>query len=385
LEQLVASGELESLRRRHASFLVTFAEGAKPALIGQQQVRWMNRLELEHPNLRAALVWSLATENNQEQTSDDWQRWGLGLRLAVALGQFWSRHGHLSEGRRWLAHALTRTEAGAASGRPTTAYRAQRAEALRRLGTLAVWQNDLAAAQPAYEESLALYRAIGDRKGIADVLGHFGMLFEARSDHGRAADLLEESLRMFRDLGDARGIAASLFFLGTLAHIQGNSRGADALWEESLMQYRASGDMYAVAVALNHCGMVALDQGDEAQAGAHLAESLTLQRELGDHWQTALALELCAGVTAAQGRRAGDAQPGGLRAARLFGAAEALRETLGAPILPHNQEYHQRRVMAARAQLDEAAFAAAWAEGRVMTLKQAIAEALNILPTIPPT
>jgi hypothetical protein len=123
--------------------------------------------------------------------------------------------------------------------------------------------------------------------------------------------------------------------------------------------------------------MVALDQGDEVQAGAHLAESLTLQRELGDRWQTALALELCAGVTAAQGRRAGDAQPGGLRTARLFGAAEALRETLGAPILPHNQEYYQRRVAAARAQLAEAIFAAAWAEEHAMSLDQAIAYALN--------
>jgi tetratricopeptide (TPR) repeat protein len=378
LEQLAASGDLEPIRWKHADFFITLAEAAIPELIGPQQVMWMNHLEIEHPNLRAVLVWSLEIEDNRQPKTNNEQRTELGLSLAVALSQFWSRHGYLSEGRRWLVQALSRTEIEAASSQATEAYRAQRAKALRRLGTLAVWQGDLAAAQPAYEESLALYRGLGDRVGIADVLGHFGMLFEAQSELGQAAILLEESLSIYRDLGEARGIAGCLFFLGTLAYIQGNYRSADALWEESLLQQRANGDMYGVAMVLAHCGMVALDQGDNLRAGAHVAESLSLQRELGDRWQIALTLELSAGLAAAAGQQPDDAQSGGLRAARLFGAAEALREILGAPILPHNQEYYQRRVAAARAQFDEATFAAAWAAGRAMTLDQAITEALAI-------
>jgi hypothetical protein len=204
-----------------------------------------------------------------------------------------------------------------------------------------------------------------------------GLLRKATNLLAAVLPAYEESLRMYRDLGRARGIAECLFFLGTLAYTQGNSRHAGELFEEGLMRFRASGDIFGVAMTLTHCGMVALDQGDDRLAGAYLAESLTLLWELGDRWQTALALEVVAGLAAVQGQRPDDTQPGGLRAARLFGAVEALRETRGAPVLPQNREYYQRRVAVARAQLDETAFAAAWAEGRAMTLEQAVADALN--------
>jgi len=378
LEQLIASGELEALRRRHAAFFVTLAEAAKPGLIGPQQVTWMNRLEMEHPNLGVALVWSLETEDAGQPTTDNGQRTELGLRLTEALSSFWARRGYLSEGRAWLTHALSRTEAGGASGPPTAEYRMLRAQTLTRLGILAVWQGDLAAAQPAYEESLTLYRELGNIAGIANVLGHFGLLIEAaQSDHGRAEVLLEESLSMYRELGEAHRVAGSLFLLGVLAYSQGNSRRAGDLWEESLTRFRASGDMYSIAMVLTHCGMLALDQGDHGRAGAHLAESLTLLRKLGARWQTAHALEVFAGLLAARGQQPDDSQAGALRAARLLGAVEALRETLVAPPLLFYRDYYQRMVTAARALLHEATFAAVWAAGRAMTLEQAIAYVLD--------
>jgi hypothetical protein len=125
--------------------------------------------------------------------------------------------------------------------------------------------------------------------------------------------------------------------------------------------------------------MVALNQSDERRAGSHLMESLTLLRELGYRWQTAHTLEVVAGLVAVYGQRQADAWPVGLRAARLFGAAEALREMLGVPPLSFQQDPYQRGVDAARAQFDEAAFAAAWAEGRAMPVEQAVADALNAI------
>jgi predicted ATPase len=134
LEHLVASGELEVLRQRHAAFFATMAEAADLALSGLQQRAWLDRLETEHPNLRAAVAWGLTG------TGCD-----LGLRLAVALGQFWARRGYLSEGRRWLTDALTDAltpPAGGTSRPDTAASRARRAKALVHIGFIALWQSD---------------------------------------------------------------------------------------------------------------------------------------------------------------------------------------------------------------------------------------------------
>jgi tetratricopeptide (TPR) repeat protein len=212
------------------TYFVTLAETAKPALFEPQQATWMDRLEVEHPNLRAALVWSQTEAGGEAE-----------LRLVVALGHFWGRRGYLSEGRRWLAQAL-RTETAGVSGPHTAASRRLRAPARRRLGMLAVWQGDLAATQPAYEESLALAREFGDTVGIAGGLSKLGMLFEMRGDYVRAAALLEESLRLYRERGNTHGVSTCLLFLGTLAYKQGDCWQAGERWEESLIGYQALQD-----------------------------------------------------------------------------------------------------------------------------------------------
>ena len=132
-----------------------------------------------------------------------------------------------------------------------------------------------------------------------------------------------------------------------------------------------------IAATLGYLGMVHQAQGHDALATARLAESLTLYRHMDDRWGITFVLEGIGVLAATQGQRLEDAQPGGLRAARLFGAAEALRETLGAPLFPSHLNHYQQGVAAARAQLDDKTFAAAWAEGRAMTLEQAIAYALD--------
>jgi tetratricopeptide (TPR) repeat protein len=282
----------------------------------------------------------------------------------------------LSEGRLWLADALTPPSGGTAWP-DTTAAHSLRAKALARLGEQAAWQNDLAAAQPALEESLALFRELGETRSIADTLSSLGAVTLFRGDYERSGALLEESLSLFRQIEDRSGIAECFFFMGHLAYAQGNLRRAHERYQEGLSLFRQLDNTWRIANFLLHLGIVALDEGDDGQAGAYLVESLTLLRNLGDRWLAVHALEVCAGVVAARG--AGQAGVGGegRRAARLFGAVEAERETLGAPTLPIYQAHYQRGVAAARALLDGATFAAAWAAGRAMSLEQAIAYALG--------
>jgi predicted ATPase/class 3 adenylate cyclase len=343
LEHLAASGELEVLRQRHAAFFVTLAEAGLP----------YQRQELEYPNLRAALEWSRTEADGTTE-----------LRLVVALD--W-RHS-VSEARLWLAEALTPRDGGA-SWPDTAASRSLRAKALVMLGSIASWQNDLAAAQPALEESLVLFRELGDTWSIADALSGLGRVVALQGDYERSGALLEESLALFRQLENAQGIAECFFFMGNLAYIQGNLRRASECWQESLNLAGQLKNTWMVAISLLHLGIVALDQGDHGRAGAYLAESLILWRDLGWQWVAFHALEVCAGLALAQGS--------GRRAALLFGADEALRETIGLSILPIWHDNYQRGVAAARALLDEATFAAAWAAGRALTLEQAIAYALS--------
>ena len=177
-----------------------------------------------------------------------------------------------------------------------------------------------------------------------------------------------------------QGSKITLYFLGTLAYSQGHTLQAGELYDESVRMHRAeAGTEGLVAGTLIHLAMVALDQGDDVRAGTYLAESITLLREQDDRWTSLLALEVSARWVAQPGRRTADGQALTLRAARLFGAAEALRETLGAPRLAIYEEHYQRSVASLRSQLDERAWAAAWAEGRAMTLEQALTEALDLL------
>jgi len=364
LERLVASGELELLQRQHAIYFVALAESPDPTLVKKQIKQWWDRLELEHANFRAALTWS-RTEANDE----------TGLRLMLALVDFWRLRGHLREGSGWLADLLAKHK-GDRSASPTEADRTKWAIALDWLGLFSLWQGDLEAAQLHFEESLGLFREVGDMARSAETLSDLGMLFQMRGDYERANALLDESLALFRTLDNIGGITMCLFFLGTLAYSQGNANQAGALFEESLIQFRTSEVTWMIAGVLTNLAMIALDQGDYGQAKAYLMESLTLLRQIDEKWQIVHTVEVLARLTVEQGQK-GDNVQLHLRAARLFGAAEALREILDTQVLEFQRFSHERGVTALRAQLDEATLAVAWAEGRAMTLDQTVAYALN--------
>ena len=391
LERLEASGEAAATRDRHARYYLEFAEAAEPELHGPRQLAWLNWLEREHANLRAALGW---TRQNRETE--------VGLRLAGALSWFWLLRGYWSEGRGWVEGALASAE--------TVGHTQVRAKALLGAGELAWQQGDYEVARCRLDESLAicrelghqrgaahalvflamvswgqgdyaatgfrlkrsaeLSRATGDKWGLASALHDFGQLALEQGDHAAAGSRLEESVALFREVGDHWGLALALNSLGDVARCRGDYDGEAALYEESLARFRELGDKQNVASLLHNLGYVAHHRGDKRRAVALFAESLGLFRELDDRQGVAECLAGLAGAAAAVG------QP--VRAARLFGAAEARLEAIGAQISPSNRSDYRRNLAAVRRELGDAALAAAWSEGRTMTLEQAVACAVAV-------
>ena len=244
------------------------------------------------------------------------------------------------------------------------------ADLLTNLGIVAFYQGDYAGTRALYEESLTIYRQLGNQGRIADALGNLGLVASEQGDYAGARALHEESLTIKRrQLGNQRSIAATLMNLGNVVQAQGDYAGARALFEESLTILRPLGEQQFLANALDNLGDVASEQGEYAGARALYEESLTIYRQLGDQRGIAEGLEGMAGVAQGQGR------PG--RAARLGAAASALRESIGSPLPPGEQEKFDKHVSSTRAALGDDAFTQAWNAGLAMTLKQAVDFALE--------
>jgi predicted ATPase/DNA-binding SARP family transcriptional activator len=429
-EKLHEARESVRVHERHARFFIRLAEEAQPEMKGSEQIRWLDRLEIEHDNLRVALRWALNSEEAEP-----------GLRLVAALDSFWRLRDHVSEGRAWAEQALARAET--LKGTPSYAqglislmyfarsqgdYQTARSLAedclalCRELGdtrgvadTLMCWglmtwhQSDFAAAQSYFEQSLALFREADDPNGIADSLhqlghvtldqgrvdkasiyfadsltvfraihnkadiatlvGDLGLVAYLQEDFASARAHFEESLALFREVATQSGIARSLNRLGDLARCESDYGRAGALYRESLALYRQIGEKSAIASALHNLGYVEQSQGDDARAEGLFQEGLRLFQEMDDKKGMAECLMGLAGVLGTQGH--------GRWAARLFGAAEMLHETVGATLWPANRIEYERNMAALRIQLDETALAAERAAGRSMTLDQAIAYALE--------
>ncbi|HMA33605.1 MAG TPA: tetratricopeptide repeat protein [Chloroflexia bacterium] len=357
LEQMAERGEATQLRQRHAHYYLALVKQAEPQLRGQQQVIWLARLEQELDNLRAALRWSLEQEGPEGADT--------AVRLAGSLWRFWYARGYLSEGRRWLDAAL---QPGAGAPAPGGAPAALRAKALKAAGSLAGSQGDYAEAERLIEESLALSRALADPGGIGDSLNNLGLLSLDQGDYPRAQGYFEASLAVRRALGDRHGIAICLNNLGGVARHQGQYAEAKRFFKQSLVQRRELGDQWGLATTLYNLGDVAMDEQQHEQAKILYKESLALLGELGNRPLIAMCLAGLARVAGLQD------QPGW--AARLFGAAAALREAIGTPLRPADHLEYAHHVLAARRRLDEREWDAAWLAGRAMPPEQAIAFAL---------
>ncbi len=383
---LDVSGETASITAAHVGYYLALAEAAEPHLLSAEQGRWLKRLEQDHENLRAALIWSLERKDRLS-----------ALRLAAALWRFWWMRGYLSEGHRWLEQAL----AAPAVERDAPLARAVRAKALGGAGVLAHYQGDDQRASRYCEESLSVFRALGDRRGIASALSGLALIARSKHAFGQARLLYEESLALLRDRDDQWQLADTLFSLARLCGFQQDYRAAHAFCEEGLALFRTLGDQRNVALTLLAQGYLAFLQEDYATAHQLVQEGLPILRALGDRGGIGRSLYGLAEVALARGnvaqaqhlytealaqlREVGDQRwiAEGLQglatavasqghvvwAARLLGAAAAHYKTLGASPYPVFRAAYEYTVATTRATLGEDQFAAAWQEGQTMPLE----------------
>jgi non-specific serine/threonine protein kinase len=431
LDRLLDSGAAETVRRRHCGVFLAMAASAAEHIGGPDQAAWLDRLEREHDNLRAALRWSLENEDGQSE-----------LRLIKALNNLWYVRGYWSESLQWLELILART-----AGMPSSL----RGWALNWAGQTARRLGSTPQAKALHEEAVATYRTLGEKSGLADALMHLGVLEYRQSAYGRAATLLEESLSLAREVNDTENVAFSLYLCGIVARLRGDYERAEALcaqsvalseepgfrqvtsrlpglafdglglvalcqgdydrakslcekalalhkqhefrvgtiaslnslalvacvrgdcerataWsDESLSLSRQAGDKGAVARSLNTLGRVAFCRSDHKTSASLHAESLAIFLGLGEKLGIAQSLE-----------RLGGADPAAPeRAVRLFAAADTLRASIGAVMPPYDRSDYDAALTSARAALAEKAFAIAWADGRAMTTERAVDYALT--------
>ncbi len=388
-EKLKEGGEYEELRASHVAYFVAFAEEAEPEIEGPDQVSWMERLEADHDNLRAALSWSLERKDAES-----------ALRIGGALWWFWVVRGHPTESRRWLVAGLTGGE---------TAPVGVRARALLAVGDLALRQGDYTRAVEDLEASLSLYREAKDRRGEAYALSILGWIASERNELERARELLEESLALSREAGTARDVSIVLNAVATLELYRGEYELAATIAEEGLSLAREAGDVRSIAMYTMNLALTAPVTGEYERAEMFGREAREMHRELGDVSGVALAnillgyvalsrndldraeelcvaavrifwergqipgmdfaLDVLASVAASRGEIRG--------AARLWGVAAASREAIDIPWMPEERAMIEPHIDVARTRLDEATWREEWEKGRSMTLDQAVSHVLE--------
>jgi predicted ATPase/DNA-binding CsgD family transcriptional regulator len=363
-EKLERSGEeTEEVRRRHAGFVLALAEEAGPELKGPRQGEWLERLETEHDNLRAAMRWMLgegAAEGGVEAAA----------RLAWALWLFWFHRGHQDEGRRWIEGVMAWSDTLPAD---------LRAKVLYADGAMSWGLRESSDTIRLLEESRALFRQAGDRHGEALALAATGPPTLQQGDVEQATGILEEAIELLRAAGDRWETGFMLAHLGMIYLDRDEQVLATRHLEESLALSREVGHKFSGSVALTNLARAAEALGDHERAAGSYAEGLTLAVELRDKANAAYCLEGLARVTGARGDHE--------RAVRLFAAAEALLEAAGGPLYAHAQDraIRERAVDVLRSRLDEEAFRAAWSEGRTMEMERAVEYALEPPePVVPP-
>lgn len=347
LERLAASSDAEDVRRRHAAYFLGVAEEAGAALWGSVQgpdrAAWLDRLESDHDNLRAALAWG---EHHDAETQ---------ARFATALFDFWADRSYIEEGRRWLERSLARGDG----------HRAPlRAKALHGASYLALGQGDYDECDTYGEAALALYRQLGDREGAGRTVHVLGWSAGQRGEPDRAAVFAQESLSLARELGHVRGMIVSLCNLGVAKARQRDHEQAEALFEDGLALARGHRDSPGTAFVLQSWAEVATDRGDYERAASALAESLVIYDENSNTAGRATCVQKLGVLAEARGEAE--------TAVRLFAAAEALRETIGASASPAERAASEPALMRARAALGETAFSAFWESGRALSLEDAV-------------
>ena len=387
--KLVKAGELESTRNAHLRYFLRLAEEAEPSLYAPQQRQWLERLEENHDNLRAALKWSL--ENGDAE---------LSARLGGALSRFWGLRGYLHEGRQWLERVIALFETGYSGA-------AIQAKVFMGAGMLAWRQSENNQAVELMEKSLAISRQIGDPAIISRILQSLATIESARGNYPRSTAILEEALALDRESGNRENLAYDLGSLADIAFQQGNYKPAQTFYEESLALHRERGDKNSIAICLHNLGEVYHQLGKDAQSLVFTEEAASLFRELGVKQGLAVSLGNLGELTSSSGdperaqklyREAlslqqelgakGDIlsillifaafalQAGKpARAVRLYAAVEALRQSIDMAFSQAQTREYEANLASAHTRLDPSAFAQAWAGGHAMTMEEAVAYA----------
>ncbi|MDQ3694862.1 MAG: tetratricopeptide repeat protein [Chloroflexota bacterium] len=348
LEQLGASGDEPEVRSRHAAWCVDLVERGGREPTGPGQEAWFARLELELPNLRAALRWSVARREAETAT-----------RLAGSLYRFWATNGRTREGSRWLEQVLALGPAEA-----TTPW----ANSVLGAGVMAFFRGDYQRAENLWEEARLLFRSLEDTEGIAYALGNLGLIADVDGDSVLAAARYDEALALFRDLNDQTSVGFMLRNLGLIACFDRDYDRARCRLQAALTIARSLADWNSVAMSLGDLGLVELGAGNHDAALSLQVDALTVGRPLNNKPWLVRNLENFALIAAAT------ADP--VRAGRLFGAAAALRTEYGAAAIPKDHALFQRHIDDAKAQLGVDAFAAEWQAGAEMSLDDVITFAL---------
>jgi predicted ATPase/class 3 adenylate cyclase len=334
---------------RHAAHFLQLARDADPHLRGPEQAAWLQRLEQEHDNLRAALRHCLPDGGAAAPAAAE-----RGLALCGAMAWFWHVRGFPEEGRLWIVRAL---EANPAANEA-------RADALTGLGLLALQAGDLAAAEQSHAEALKIRRAHGDARGTAVSLTNLGNVAFEAGRYEQARELFAECIAIWEQIGDDGALALAWNGLAIVATMQGNLVEARDLYERGLERVRAAGDSRNIAISLYNLAELSMEAREYLSAEQYLRECLSHLEDIEDPYVRAYAIHTLGMVAHRTERTAA--------AVRLWGAAEAAFASIGAAIKPGDAESLESAMNGARRELGEERFAQIWREGQGQTLKEAV-------------
>ena len=398
-DKLFEAGEAKQARNRHLDFFLKLAEEAERHYNTFQEMDWMSKLEADDDNLRTALDWAMEQDVS------------LALRLATALALFWNRHGYETEGHRLLSNSLARLQAlPKVEGELAYQRTALQSKALNVIGVLSFGRGDFIGSRKYFEESIRLARQIGEKYRLAEALSFMAVGKAFLEDREDSYPLAEEGLALAREMDDKFLLGMALSNMAaTIAMTRGDTTAMRSIAEEGLRLLREVGANWAIAMSTLGMAFFATRKGDYAQARLLFENGMALFRELRDEHRVTMARSELAHLDRRQGhiakakalyretlldwQRLGHraaiahelecmamlalAQEEEQRAARLFGAAEILRETINIPMTPFERAEYDREVESLRLNMDEAAFTKAWSEGRALTVEGAIGLALE--------
>lgn len=433
-ERLAESGEEQQTREAHARYFCTLCERAAPELIGVDQNAWLDRLECDHDNLRAALSWAI-----------EYRQVSLAQRFGAALWRFWWVRGHVLEGKRWFDQILELGDEGPTLERGTSIYgagamaehlgdydrapelyraalevarigghrflTAQTTEALglvaqdqgqydeavkfhlearaiyddlghrrglisttHNLGSISYYRGDIADAQERYLETLRLIREIGDSRAISMVLGNLGVIALAQCDFGRAKQYQEETLTHTRAAKDDLATGIALINLADAERNLGNLDRAEELHRDAFPLFEKIGSLRLIANAHHGMGRIAQARGDSARAVEHLTRALSLAHDSHDSASIAACLE----SLAIEASGLGDPP----RGVKYLGSAETLREGIGSKRTGADAQEYDRNLAAMKSAIGSARFELAWSEGATADLDDIVRDASTLVSLV---